>query len=114
MARIADERGQAAVELCALLPVVAALVLGAWQVVLWGRAEWAASAAARAAARADAVGGDARAAARRVLPPPLAADVQVHSRTRGDVTVALPVPLVVGHGRLLTLHAGARFAPQTP
>ena len=57
--------GQAAVELIALLPLVALLAAGAWQLAVAGHAAWSADAAARAAARAAATGGDARAAARQ-------------------------------------------------
>ncbi|HWT95052.1 MAG TPA: TadE/TadG family type IV pilus assembly protein, partial [Solirubrobacteraceae bacterium] len=52
------ERGQATVELVALLPVVAILGLGAWQVALAVHTMWEATVAARAAARAHALGSD--------------------------------------------------------
>src|SRR5919107_2227349 len=64
----ARERGQATVELVALLPLVALLAGLLWQAAVAGQAIWLAGSAARAAARASAVGADARAAARRVLP----------------------------------------------
>ena len=62
------ESGQATVELVALLALVAALAGVLWQAAVAGQAVWLAGSAARAAARASAVGADARAAARRVLP----------------------------------------------
>ena len=67
MRRIADQRGQATVELVALLPVLAALLAALWQAVLAGQAVWAATTAARAAARADAVGADAARAPREPI-----------------------------------------------
>ena len=63
------QRGQASVELVALLPLVVALLAGLWQAAVAGHAAWAAAGAAQAAARAVAVGADARAAARRRLAP---------------------------------------------
>ena len=46
MPHIADHQGQATVELLALLPVLLAIVLAAWQGVLAGHAAWAVSSAA--------------------------------------------------------------------
>ncbi|MDQ3676500.1 MAG: ParA family protein, partial [Actinomycetota bacterium] len=62
------ECGQATVELVALLPLVAVLAGILWQATIVGQAVWLSGSAARAAARASAIGDDARAAARRVLP----------------------------------------------
>ena len=62
------QRGQAAVELVAVLPLLAALLAGLWQAALIGQAAWASASAARAAARAAAVGGSPRSAARAHLP----------------------------------------------
>ena len=56
-----DQQGQAAVELVAVLPVLVALFFGLWQVALLGHASWSAAAAARAAARAHALGASTRA-----------------------------------------------------
>jgi hypothetical protein len=57
----------------ALLPLVALLLALAYQALLAGQAAWEAHVAARAAARANAVGGDAAQAARAHLPtaPPV-------------------------------------------
>ena len=65
------QAGQAAVELVAILPVLAALLFGLWQAALWGHASWSAAAAARAAARAHALGTEPP--RRRPLAPPAAA-----------------------------------------
>jgi hypothetical protein len=111
MAHGSDERGQATVELVALLPLLALAVALMWQAALAGQAIWLASSAARAAARADAIGLDAAAAARRVLPARLERGLAVSSRARGAVDVSVRVPSLVG-GHLATVGARARFAPQ--
>ncbi|MCW3023755.1 MAG: pilus assembly protein, partial [Conexibacter sp.] len=51
MVRARGEEGQAAVELVALLPVLALVAALAWQSVVAGQAWWMAGAAAREAAR---------------------------------------------------------------
>src|SRR5688500_9139623 len=107
------ERGQATVELVALLPLMAVLAALLWQAVVAGQAVWLAGSAARAAARASAVGGDARVAARRVLPARLRAGVAVSSRGEEGVRVAIAIPSVVGAVRLGTVAARARLQDQT-
>jgi hypothetical protein len=111
MAHGSGERGQATVELVALMPLLAVVVALLWQAVLAGQAIWLAGSAARAAARADAIGLDAAAAARRVLPGRLERGLTVSSKGDGAVAVALKMPSVVG-GTLATIGARARFAPQ--
>ncbi len=106
------EDGQAAVELCALLPLLGVLALALWQVAVWGEATWAAGAAARAAARAEAVGGDPEAAARRVLPGRFEDGLRVVADKEGGAEIRVRVPLVAGGGQLLTVTERARFAPQ--
>ena len=71
-----EQTGQATVEFVALLPLVVVVALVCWQVVVAGQAVWLSGAAARSAARAAAVGGNARAAARGVLPQRLRAAVR--------------------------------------
>jgi Flp pilus assembly protein TadG len=105
------QNGQAAVELVALLPVLAALLAGLWQVALVGHASWSAAAAARAAARAEALGLDARAAARAHLPAPLEHGLRVREKG-GDVTVTVRVPSVLGGAGLGHASARAAFAVQ--
>ena len=68
MGRASDERGQAAAELVAVLPLLAAVLLAVAQLAIAGYALWSAGDAARAGARAAHVGGDARAAALSALP----------------------------------------------
>jgi hypothetical protein len=114
MSHIRAEDGQASVELVALLPLLAVLAAVLWQAVLAGQAAWLAGTAARAAARAEAVGGDPAAAARRVLPARLVHGLGVKAGGDGSVTVSVPVPLAVGHGRLATIVEQARLPSQKP
>ena len=106
------QRGQASVELVAVLPLVLLLATLAWQAALAGQAIWLTGAAARAAARANAVGADPARAARGAVPPALTRFVRVRSAAGGAVEVALGVPSVVGGRSLATVRARARFAPQ--
>ena len=106
------ELGQASVELVALLPLIAVLTGLLWQGVLTGQAVWLAGSAARAAARASAVGTDERAAARRVLPARLERGLVVRRERSGGVRLAIAVPAVVGPGRLTTVVARARLQDQ--
>jgi hypothetical protein len=106
------ESGQATVELVSLLPLLAVLVAALWQGVLAGQAIWLAGSAARAAARAEAIGLDASAAARGVLPETLGRGLKVRGRGDGAVDVAIAVPTVVGGGKVMTVGASARFQPQ--
>jgi hypothetical protein len=112
--RRASESGQATVELVAVLPVVALIGVTLWQLAVAGHAAWLAGSAARAAARAHAVGDRAADGARAVLPPRLERGVKVRTGQDGEVTVTVPVPSVVGPGRLTTVDGRARFEPQTP
>ena len=85
--RAGSEAGQATVELVALLPLLVVVLAGAWQAVLAGQAAWAAGAAARAAARAHAVGTDPTRAARTHLPGSLERGLRVTAGSDGDVEV---------------------------
>ncbi len=112
--RLRGEGGQATVELVALLPLLAVLAALLWQAVVAGQAVWFAGSAARAAARADAVGGDVRVAARGVLPARLRDDVRVDRLDGGDgVRVAIEIPSVVGALRLGSVSARAQLRDQT-
>jgi Flp pilus assembly protein TadG len=106
------QSGQAAVELVAVLPVLAALMAGVWQAALVGHASWAAAAAARAAARAEALGLDARRAARAHLPAPLERGLRVHTSSGGEVVVTVRVPSVLGGVGLGHASARAAFVAQ--
>lgn len=87
-----SEDGQAAVETAALLPLVAAVLLVAWQLAVAGDARTSAAVAARAAARAVAVGADPTAAARRILPKRLRRGLRVRAGSGGSVSVSVRVP----------------------
>jgi pilus assembly protein CpaE len=91
-----SERGQASVELVAVLPFL--LLVGAvvWQLVLAGHAAWTGANAARAAARAEAVGRDREAAARSVLPGYLEHGLTVERERSGAVRVGVRVPVLLG------------------
>lgn len=108
-----EERGQATVELVAVLPLLALLGLLSWQAAVAGQAVWLSGAAARAAARASALDEDPAAAARRALPGALAGGVRVHTDDPGAVTVRLTIPAVVLGIDLATVRTRARFEPQT-
>jgi hypothetical protein len=85
--------GQASVELVAVLPALAISLVIAAQTVLVGWALWSAGNAARAGARAEQVGSDAEAAARRALPGALRDGAAIRS---GDgVRVKVRVPAIV-------------------
>ena len=103
--------GQAAVELVAVLPLVVCLFAGLAQLAVFGHTAWAAAGAAEAAARAEALGHDARAAARRRLPASLERGLRVRSSADDSVAVTVRVPSVAGV-RVGTVSARARFAPQ--
>jgi len=110
------QRGQATVEFVALLPLVAVLAGLLWQAVVAGQAVWLAGSAARAAARASALGADARVAARGVLPQRLERGLVIVERPGGrdeGVRVAIRIPSVVGDTRLGTITARARLRDQT-
>jgi Flp pilus assembly protein TadG len=107
-----DARGQATVELVLLLPCLIALLAALWQLALLGHAHWAAAAAARAAARAHAVGSDPARAARAHLAGSLEPGLRV-SATDGDARVAVRVPRLPGLPSLGHVHATAHFEPQT-
>lgn len=107
------EHGQASVELVALLPLLAILAAFAWQAVVAGQTVWLAGTAARAAARAHALGRDPRAAARAALPVPRRHDVRVRAEEDGRVVVRLAIPLVgMRRSALGSVDRTVRFAPQ--
>ena len=113
MVRARGEDGQAAVELVAVLPMLALVAALAWQSVLAGQAWWLAGAAAREAARAQALGGDPGSAARGVLPGALRDGVRV--RRHGDgVALRLAIPVVLAsRASLGAVTVRARMEPQS-
>src|SRR2546423_13915067 len=92
---IRSELGQASVELVGTLPLVLLAALVAWQLALAGHTLWLCAHAARAAARAEAVGRDARAAARSVLPLALERGLKVERAAGGAVRIPGRMPLLL-------------------
>ncbi len=88
-----SERGQASVELVALLPLLALLLLALIQACLAGYAAWSATTAARAGARAHAVGTDVERAVRSAAP--IGGTGARISRDEDTITVRIPVPSVL-------------------
>jgi TadE-like protein len=89
------QRGQAALELVALLPALVLVALLGWQLAVAGYAWTVASGAARAGARAQEVGAPARTAALASLPGRYARGARVDSARDGAVRVRVAVPRVV-------------------
>jgi hypothetical protein len=89
------QRGQASVELVAVVPFVLLVGVVVWQLTLAGHTAWLTANAARAAARADTVGRDTGAAARSALPRSLEGGLEVTRLRKGGVRVSVPVPLLV-------------------
>jgi hypothetical protein len=92
---MAAERGQAGVELVALLPCLLLLVAALAQACLFALCAVAAERAASAGARAVARGSPAGEAVRAVLPNALARGARVQVRADGTVAVTLAVPRVL-------------------
>lgn len=90
----AGQTGQASIELIAAVPI--ALLVGAiaWQLALAGHTLWLTAHAARAAARADAVGREVRPAAASALPHGLTRGLRVHRLPAGGVRVRVRVPVL--------------------
>jgi pilus assembly protein CpaE len=92
---VRSEVGQASVELVAAVPFVLLCAAVAWQLALAGQTAWLCANAARVAARAEAVGRDAREAARSALPEPLRHGLVVSHGERGVVRVRVRMPLLL-------------------
>jgi hypothetical protein len=110
--RAFDRCGQATVELVALLPLVGLLAALLWQALLAGETVWLSGGAARAAARAAAIGADPADAARAVLPARLEHGLRVERERDGGIALVLQVPAAVGGGTLASLTTRARFEAQ--
>lgn len=103
------ERGQASVELVALLPLLVLILLALVQASLAGYAAWSATTAARAGARAFAVGGDVDRAVRRAAP--IGGRNARISRDDDVITVRVRVPSVLPIA-VGTIAGAARFEVQ--
>jgi len=91
----AYERGQASVELVAIVPFALLAGLIVFQLALAGHAAWMSANAARVAARAETVGKNGEQAARSALPAYLERGLQVERAEGSRVTVRVRVPYVV-------------------
>ena len=78
-----------------MVPVVLLVGAVAWQLALAGHTAWLTAHAARAAARADAVGKAPAEAARSTLPRSLEDGLEVEQLERGGVRVSVKVPLLM-------------------
>ena len=99
MGRRRRERGQASIELLAVLPLVGVLALAAWQLLLLGQSCWLTGVAVRAAGRAASAGRAPDRAARAALPAAWGRRVSVRT-VGGDVVVRVRVPALLGAGAL--------------
>ena len=88
------ERAQASVEVVALVPALALVLLCAWQAAMAGWALTAAESASRAGARAALVGRPPAGAALAALPASMRAGATA-SESGGRIVVTLRVPSVV-------------------
>lgn len=106
-----DQRGQATVEVAALLPLVVLVALAAAQLLAAGAAAELAGHAAEAGAVALLQGGDARAAARKAVPGWSRRRMDVRLRGR-HVSVRLRPPAALpGLAKLLTATRDADAGP---
>ena len=90
MLHLAEDRGQAAVELIVAVPLLLALLALVGQLAVAGYALWAAGDAARAGARAAHVGGDAERAALSALPEWLDRGAEIDPDGPVEVRVRAP------------------------
>jgi pilus assembly protein CpaE len=104
---VSGERGQASVELIAVIPAVAALLVLALQIAVVGWALWSAEGAARAGARAAVVGGDVDRAARSGLPDSLRGGARIS--VKNGVRVELTAPAVAPGLPAVHVAAGGRL-----
>jgi len=107
-----DERGQASVEFVAVLPLLVLVGAALVQAALAGWVAWSAGGAARAAARAHAIGSPPLPAARSAVAVPLRGGVRV--RVDGEeVRVRLRVPGLLAGLSPGSVGARARLTPQS-
>lgn len=105
--RSREQTGQASVELVAILPFLALLVAFAVQLAIVGWGLWTAANAARAGARAEAVGGDAGDAARSAVPTALRRGIEVAGE---PVSVTLRVPSLLPGGEGIPVTASSSLS----
>jgi hypothetical protein len=104
-----SQAGQAAAELVAVVGILLIILLAVGQLAIAGYALWSAGSAARAAARAAEVGGDAEAAARSALPGWLERRARIEI---GDpIEVRLTAPALLPGAPSIPISAETRFGP---
>jgi hypothetical protein len=108
----AQQRGQAAVELIAAVPILLAVLLLVAQLAVAGHALWSAGDAARAGARAVLIGADAEDAARRALPFWLDGAAEVESGDGAAVEVRVGAPALIPGVPSIPVEAAAALDPQ--
>jgi len=108
----ADERGQATVELIALLPLLLVAALAGAALLAAQAADEQAGAAAQAGAMALLQGGDARAAATRALPAAVRSRAVIRVRGRRVTVRVSPRLPIAALTRPLTAHATADAGPE--
>jgi hypothetical protein len=106
------ERGQAAVEVVALLPLLFLIALAACQVLVAGLAREAAHHAAQAGAMALLQGGDPAGEARAAAPDWSRHRLSVSVSGRAVRVRVVPPALVPGTGRLLASTSSASAGPR--
>jgi len=89
-----------------MVPLVLLAAAVAWQLVLTGHTLWLSAHAARAAARAEVVGGSAERAARSALPRSLERDLSVKRLDGGAIRVRIRLPLLL-HAWRTPVHVAA-------
>jgi hypothetical protein len=104
-----SERGQAAAELVAVVPLLLVVLLAVAQLSVAGYALWSAAEAARAGARAAHVGGDADGAARSALPEWLEDRARID--VDGPVRVTVAAPALIPGVPAVRVGAGADLDP---
>jgi hypothetical protein len=108
----ADERGQATVELIALLPLLLAAALAGAALLAAQAAGEQAGAAAQAGAMALLQDGDPRAAATRALPPTARSGAVIHVHGRRVTVRVRPHLPIAALARPLTADATADAGPE--
>ena len=103
------ERGQAAVELVAAVPILICVLLALGQAAVAGYALWTAAEAARSGARAALVGGDPDEAARSALPEWLEDGARIDGD--GPVRVSVGAPALLPGLPEIRVGAGAALDP---
>jgi hypothetical protein len=96
----------------AVLPLVVLVGAIVWQLALAGHTLWLSAHAARAAARAEAVGGDGERAARSALPDSLERGLEVERGSSGPVRVRVRVPMIARRWRSPVTVSASAALPQ--